>query len=198
MPLTSLEPDRRCGLRERKKVRTRQAIRHAAVELVAANGYAKTTVEQIADAAEVSPATFFRYFRSKDSALLANGLAELVISALRQQPPGVSTVKAVRQALAVIEDIVSADEWAFERTCLALVCSVPELREPQHAEHRRIGAMLAQAECARLGRAPGDFEVQVFFGALTGVVRTVLDNGRDVPGLLFEALDFIEAGMPLP
>ena len=52
--------DRPLGLRERKKIKTRQAIRREAFRLFDANGYAATTVEQIADAADVSPSTFFR------------------------------------------------------------------------------------------------------------------------------------------
>ena len=53
------------GLRDRKKIKTRDAIRREAMRLIQANGYANTTIEQIADAAEVSPSTFFRYFPTK-------------------------------------------------------------------------------------------------------------------------------------
>jgi DNA-binding MurR/RpiR family transcriptional regulator len=53
------------GLRDRKKIKTREAIRRAAMLLIDKNGYAHTTVEQIADAADVSPSTFFRYSRAR-------------------------------------------------------------------------------------------------------------------------------------
>jgi AcrR family transcriptional regulator len=68
--------DQPLGLRERKKIKTRQAIRREAFRLFDAHGFAATTVEQIADAAEVSPSTFFRYFPSKESLLLADDLSE--------------------------------------------------------------------------------------------------------------------------
>lgn len=55
------EVERPIGLREKHKRRTRAAIRTAAMELFDAQGYAQTTVAQIAEAAEVSHTTFFRY-----------------------------------------------------------------------------------------------------------------------------------------
>ncbi|WP_089105441.1 TetR/AcrR family transcriptional regulator [Streptomyces hyaluromycini] len=58
------------NLRERKKLATWRAVRNAAMELLAEQGYDATTVEQIAAAANVSRATFFNYFASKEAAVL--------------------------------------------------------------------------------------------------------------------------------
>ena len=88
------------GLRERKKIKTRQAIRREAFRLIDENGYATTTVEQIAEAAEVSPSTFFRYFPSKESLLLADDLDPLILAAFEAQPPDLSPTQAFRRAYA--------------------------------------------------------------------------------------------------
>lgn len=59
------------GLRERKRRRTQAELVAAALDLIGRHGFAATTVDAIADAAEVSPRTFFRFFGSKEEVVLA-------------------------------------------------------------------------------------------------------------------------------
>src|ERR1700685_2769490 len=91
-------PDRPCGLRERKKARTRAALREHALRLFGEQGYHATTVEQIAAAAEVSPSTFFRYFPTKEDLVLQDDMDTRMIEALEQQPPDLGAAAAVRAA----------------------------------------------------------------------------------------------------
>jgi len=60
--------DRSLPLRERKKLRTRRALADAALRLFTKNGFDATTLEEVADAAEVSKSTFFRFFPAKEAA----------------------------------------------------------------------------------------------------------------------------------
>jgi AcrR family transcriptional regulator len=190
-------PDQDMGLRDRKKIKTRDTIRREAVRLIDEKGYASTTVEQIAEAAEVSPSTFFRYFPSKEQVLMADDLDRVTVEALEQQPRDVPSMQAFRRAWEITMRTVSKDEWRFERTRQRLVLSIPELKAAQFDEYRRTVERLAETECRRLGRPVGDFDVRVFVSAVAGGMMAVLNNADDAIQQMHRALDFIESGMPL-
>src|SRR5215469_17329630 len=87
------------SLRERKKARTRAAIREHALRLFRENGYQKTTVEDIAAAAEVSPSTFFRYFPTKEDVVLQDDMDDRLFEAFERQPASLSPLAALRAAI---------------------------------------------------------------------------------------------------
>lgn len=60
------------SLRERNRTRTRRDIENAALELFENQGYDETNIEEIAELAGVSRATFFRYYPSKEELLFTN------------------------------------------------------------------------------------------------------------------------------
>jgi AcrR family transcriptional regulator len=186
------------GLRERKKLKTREAIRRAAFRLFDDSGYANTTVEQIADAAEVSPSTFFRYFPSKESVLLADDMDPVMLEALARQPADLSPVAAVRKAAEETFATMSEDQWEVERTRQRLIFSIPEIKAAHYDEYYRTIRMLAEALSRRLGRDRDDFELRVFAGALTGAIMGVVEQNEPFSlDDMFRALDFLEKGMPL-
>jgi AcrR family transcriptional regulator len=89
------------SLRERKKLATRRLLRRAALKLVAERGLANVTVEDIAEAAEVSPRTFFNYFPSKEAVLFGGDpdRAALLRDRVATDLPGQPALDAVRLVL---------------------------------------------------------------------------------------------------
>ncbi|MER5882417.1 TetR family transcriptional regulator [Streptomyces sp. NPDC001941] len=96
------------GLRERKKQRTRDALLRAALELFLAQGYERTTVDEIAEVVEVSQRTFFRYFASKEDVAFAvqHMVERRYYEALQERPPGESPLRAMRNAVLAAWDTI--------------------------------------------------------------------------------------------
>jgi AcrR family transcriptional regulator len=185
------------GLRERKKIRTRQAIRREAFRLIEENGYSATTIEQIADAADVSPSTFFRYFPSKESLLLADDLDPLILATLQAQPADLSPTQAIRRAYETTMKGLSPEQMEFENTRQRLMFSIPELKAAMYDEYYRTLTVMAEAIGRRIGRDATDFEVRVFVGAMTGGMMAAFGGAPQTAETIYRALDFLEAGMPL-
>lgn len=171
---TTVSAERRDGLRERKKAKTRRTIQEQALRLFAEQGYDATTVEQIAEAAEVSPSTFFRYFPTKEAVVLQDDYEALLQAALAAQPPGapLGTVvrETFRQAFARIPQQEQEEMLARAR----LQISIPALRA------RTLDTLLStvdtlSAEIARrFGRDPSDLVVRTLCGAIMGALVPAL------------------------
>jgi AcrR family transcriptional regulator len=189
--------DQTLGLRERKKIKTRQTIKREALRLIEENGYATTTVEQIAEAAEVSPSTFFRYFPTKESVLLADDMDPLILDALAAQPPDLSPSQAVRRAYETAMANLSEDQRELEDTRQRLMFAIPELKAAMYDDYYRTITSFAEALGRRIGRDPNDFELRVFAGAIAGAMMAVYDPGPGAIDTVARALDFVDAGMPL-
>jgi AcrR family transcriptional regulator len=85
------------GLRERKKIATRNALRDSAMSLFASQGFNATTIDQIAEAANVSRATVFSYFPTKEEIVFGEGAAAIegLAALLRERPADRTTIDVV-------------------------------------------------------------------------------------------------------
>lgn len=190
------------GLRERKKSRTRSQIHKEAMRLIRAQGYAATTVEQVAEAAEVSPSTVFRYFPTKEDLVLHDEYDDLFVEAFKAQPAGLSPLTALRLSMRQVIAGLTPEQFAEESERIALSRTVPELRARRLDELVRTLHLIGAAVAERTGRQPDDAAVRTFAGAVMGVaVSAMLCAGEDPPAATFEqfdqALALLEAGLPL-
>jgi AcrR family transcriptional regulator len=99
------------GVRERKKQAARTALTEAALRLFQANGFDATTVNDIAQLANMSPRTFFRYFDTKEDVVFQDAPQQL--EALRRflagRPSSESNAVALRAALTAFADVLEGD-----------------------------------------------------------------------------------------
>jgi AcrR family transcriptional regulator len=190
------------GLRERKKAKTKAAIREHALRLFHEQGYQATTVEQIAEAAEVSPSTFFRYFPSKEDVVLQDDYDPLLVAAFRAQPAELGPVAALRGAMREVFAGLSADQMELERERQALVLSEPELRAGALDGLGGTIQLVAEVVAERIGRRPDELPVRTFAGAVLGVLLACLFAAAEDPSVdifvrIDEGLAHLEAGLPL-
>ncbi len=89
------------GLREQKKEQTRRRISDVATRLFLARGYSAVTTAEIAQAAEVSPATLFNYFPTKESLVFDedSALEDTLVEAVTARPAGTGVLEALRRAI---------------------------------------------------------------------------------------------------
>jgi AcrR family transcriptional regulator len=157
------------GLRERKKARTQAAIQAAALRLFRERGYEATTIEQIAEAAEVSPSTFFRYFPTKEDVVLLDLNDPLLVESFRAQPPELTPVQALRNAIREVFGRLSPEQIETDRQRQQLILANHELRARMLDEIAGMIDLIAELVAERAGRRPDELDVRVFAGALMGV-----------------------------
>lgn len=190
------------GLRERKKARTRAELQSHALRLFRDRGYAATTVDDIAAAAEVSRSTFFRYFPSKEDVVLFDDVDPLMAEAFAEQPAGTPLLGALRIALRTAFGRLSPEKRELEEVRMELVRQVPELA----AAVRERGGMSVDVVATAIGEAlgldPGTLDVQLFAGVVAGArlaARSLVDRepGRSYVDTLDAVLARLEDGIPL-
>jgi AcrR family transcriptional regulator len=148
------------GLRERKKLKTKEAIQREALRLFQEQGYEGTTIDQIAAAAEISPSTFFNYFPSKEDVVLFDRYDPILESFMASLPPDVPLSQSIERALTMFAGAVEADsETILLRSRLGF--EVPEVRARFWEELQKAQTLFAGIVAKRTGRDAADFEVRV-------------------------------------
>lgn len=192
------------GLRQRQKLRTRDDIISAALDLFERQGYEATTVEDIAEAADVSPRTFFRYFDSKLDVVMATKGAEQVsfVDLLAERPVEESPMEAMRHVFRdELTRMLEQDAGPSIRQ-YCIVMTSPELRslalQHFHEHQDDISRGLAQ----RMAVAPDDLRPRIMAAAVGAAAWAVFERwvsegaapDRLLP-LLDEAFAVLESGL---
>jgi AcrR family transcriptional regulator len=171
------------SLRDRKRARTRQALVDAAAELFERNGYERTTIADIAAAADIATRTFFGYFASKEEVLFADGDAR-VLAALRaiddrgpDEGPTDVLLRGLRDVAAADEDLVGPRAGLR----LRLIQTVPAVRgralQVLQDAQLQIARRLHAAFPAELDEVEAAALVGAFVGAVNGALQVLYADG---------------------
>jgi AcrR family transcriptional regulator len=195
----------RSGLQQRNKQRTRRELAEAAAHLFIEHGYDATTVQDIVDAADVSPRTFFRYFPCKEDVITAiasitmdeaiNHLASLDQSAC---------LRAALQAMLTVSLAPVIEHPEAARCFQVMLRDTPVLRGRWLEERRRSCDRLADAIMPWFGKDASPLGPHLAAGAALLAIDEALEQWAADPsiadpmGLLNEALDILDGPLLFP
>jgi AcrR family transcriptional regulator len=161
------------SLRERKKAATKERIYFEALDLFRRQGFAETTVEAIAEAAEVSKGTFFNYYPTKEALLhhLGERQAEATASVLQAvlQDPGLNTRQRLGRMFQALIATVEADR-ELTRVAVFELLKVPAaiVADPYRSLFRQaVGELLVEGQ--RRGEVAAGLDPDLLSSAVTGM-----------------------------
>jgi len=188
------------GLRELKKTRTRQAVQQAAMRLFDTQGYAATTVEQIAAAAEISTATFYRYYSDKEDIVFGDDDRAVVEEVIAAQPPGETVAATIGALFRRLAAEFEADRDAVI-VRMRLMNGVPGLQARRWATRQKTADLLARLLAPRAHTVPDDRDLRLAIAvALAAEAETLFYWARTggsspLDHLLADALERIEPAL---
>jgi len=194
------------GLRERKKHRTREAIIDAALRLFTERGFERTTVADIAAAADIAPRTFFGYFPTKEDVVFHDFGAtfDSLEERLTARRPGESAIDAMRDWIA--STLAETDFTDPRELCQRQITrSTPALREHERTLMARFETVLGEAVAEDLGADQGPLRPRMVASAATAALSMLeafyddevefLAAEADPMAVVDEALTFLRGGI---
>jgi AcrR family transcriptional regulator len=169
--------------RERRRMRTMRVIQGEALRLFAQRGYEQTTIEEIADAADISPRTFFRYFPTKEDVVLWDEYDAVIPELLEQrphdEPPGEAMRAVTRQS---IEQLYRHDpERLLARN--RVLFTVPAVRARFRGDFARDGVeQLGSNFASSRGLPHDDLKLRLTAGAIVDAIEAALDRWQKSGG----------------
>jgi AcrR family transcriptional regulator len=183
-------------IKERKE-RTRALLAQRAAELFVAKGFDHTTVEEIAQAAGISPRTFFRYFATKEEVVMSFLWLKIdqLLASLAMRPRNESLLESVQVVFRAVQGETEVEQ---DRQLLQLLATTPSLRARWLVDGWESAVRLRPIIADRLGVGIESPRVSLIANVLFMVTETVLDqwsvNGGDFIDQMLDALVLIDAG----
>jgi AcrR family transcriptional regulator len=181
MPATSTQP----GLRQRKKVQTRQLIADTARRLFLERGFDAVTVAEVAREADVAEKTVFNYFPAKEDLFYGRleAFENELLSAIRERKPGESVITAFREFVTKQRGVLQLEDEAKAtdqlRAINRVITSSPALLAREREVFDRYTDSLAQLIAKETRSREGAIEPRVVASALIDVHRLLITYVRE-------------------
>jgi AcrR family transcriptional regulator len=176
--------DLELGRRERKKLETREALVRAALELFSERGVDGTTVDDIANAVDVSARTFHRYFATKEEVLFADSVTrrERFHETLVARPDDEPLIDSIRAA---VKELVAGfvRDAASERQRMQAIMSSDVLRGHSLRNTEAFGRLVEEFAADRLGLSPDEALPRLLAASTLAVARIVRERWQENPRL---------------
>ena len=166
-----------CGLRQRKKDSSRRAIEDAAWELFAEQGYEETSINDIAERANVAPRTFFRYFPTKEAVMYPqfDELLESVRNEFHKRPADEPVITSLFESFEVLGGSL---EGEASRARARMEMMKRPGQRPPGTEYFRTRLAETTAELV-LEREGGGEDARMRARLASGVVSLLIDTAHN-------------------
>jgi AcrR family transcriptional regulator len=188
--------DTQPGLRERKKQRTRETIARVGLDLFEERGYQATTLDDIAEAADVSTRTIFSYYPSKEDILFCDfpEMKAALARALDERPQGADALETLRGF------ILSMDKDELHLRRVQIVRRDETLHSRERARLAEIEALVAAAIARDLNAADDDLRPRLIAGSLMAAfealdARPDTAPPEDLAALVDPVFAFLRGGL---
>ena len=192
------------GLRERKRIRAMRRIQDVALDHFDEDGFDAVTIERIAEDADVSPSSVYRYFGTKENILLWDEYDPMIVARVVELVDQLPPLQAIRRVMAtMVGEVFDRDEARIRRR-IRLMMEEPTLQAASALQTQRMADMITGLLAPRLGREAHDLELQVFAHAVVGAMVAAIrhwyatDFAEPFSRVLDHALDVVEGGIELP
>jgi AcrR family transcriptional regulator len=173
------------GLRERKRQQTRERLTRMAMALFLERGFAATTLDDIAAAADISRRNFFHYFASKEDVVFAwqEEITAALVAAVAARPAAESMLTAAENAiLAMVRQLEPGEAIAMAQ----LKRDNPALQARDQVKYEKLERALTDALAKRAGHKAEKLKARLVAMIATGAMRIggelwTIEGAREKP-----------------
>lgn len=172
-------------------------IQRCAIELFETNGFEKVTIEQVAETADVSPSTVYRYFGTKERLVLHDDHDDVLLELLPSLLNGHDLISTVEHAIDLMTPEHTGDPDDLTTRRVHLWFGVPEIQAAGALVIDEIVDAAAAGVASRPHLGLTEVQARIVLSAVAAILVAVLRNWHATDGTEADLLREIRAGLAL-